>query len=259
MDETTAPGRVGEPGETEIGAVIIGDELLSGKRRDRHQEHLTAALAEKGLELAWIRIVGDHAGRLTQTFRETLATGAEVFSFGGIGATPDDRTRACLAEALGLPLRPHPDFMTILEERFGAEAWPHRVRMAELPEGASLIPNPVNGIPGLSCQRHHCVPGFPVMAEPMVRWVLDQRFPGRDAAAGSVEEVLVLENVTESRLVPVLEAMEAAFPDLRISCLPRMDRQAPQVELGLRGPRARVTEGQAALRQQLISGGFLSH
>ncbi|ADC70769.1 molybdopterin binding domain protein [Thioalkalivibrio sp. K90mix] len=260
MDETTAPGRVEEaPGDTEIGAVIIGDELLSGKRRDRHQEHLTAALAEKGLELAWIRIVGDHAGRLTQTFRETLATGAEVFSFGGIGATPDDRTRACLAKALGLPLRPHPDFMAILEERFGAEAWPHRVRMAELPEGASLIPNPVNGIPGLSCGRHHCVPGFPVMAEPMVRWVLDQRFPGRDAAAGSVEEVLVLENVTESRLVPVLEAMEAAFPDLRISCLPRMDRQAPQVELGLRGPRARVTEGQAALRQHLIAGGFLGH
>ncbi|WP_018873249.1 molybdopterin-binding protein [Thioalkalivibrio sp. ALJ16] len=243
--------------EIEIGAVIIGDELLSGKRRDRHQEHLTAALAEKGLELAWIRIVGDHAGRLTQTFRETLATGAEVFSFGGIGATPDDRTRACLAEAQGRPLRPHPDFMAILEQRFGAEARPHRVRMAELPEGARLIPNPVNGIPGFSCARHHCVPGFPAMAEPMVRWVLEQRFPGRNAEAGAVEESLVLENTAESALVPVLEAMEAAFPDLRISCLPRMERSGPRVELGLRGPRARVTEAQSALRQHLISGGFL--
>ncbi|MFO7954864.1 competence/damage-inducible protein A [Thioalkalivibrio sp.] len=248
-----------EPTETdaiEIGAVIIGDELLSGKRRDRHQQHLTEALAEKGLELAWLRIVGDNARLLTRTLGETLASGAEVFSFGGIGATPDDRTRACLAEALGRPLLPHPEFMAILEERFGAEAWPHRVRMAELPEGAGLIPNPVNGIPGFSCERHHCVPGFPAMAEPMARWVLDQRFPGRDASAGSVEETLRLENVTESRLVPVLEAMEAEFPDLRISCLPRMDRQAPQVELGLRGPRARVTEGQAALRQHLIAGGF---
>ncbi|WP_018176213.1 molybdopterin-binding protein [Thioalkalivibrio sp. AKL8] len=242
----------------EIGAVIIGDELLSGKRRDRHQAHLTAALAERGLELAWIRIVGDNARLLTQTFRETLASGAEVFSFGGIGATPDDRTRACLAEALAQPLAPHPEFMAILEERFGADAWPHRVRMAELPEGASLIPNPVNGIPGFSCAQHHCVPGFPAMAEPMARWVLEQRFPDRDAAAGAVEEVLRLENVTESRLVPVLEAMEAAFPDLRISCLPRMDRQAPQVELGLRGARARVTEAQAALRQHLIAGGFLA-
>ncbi|WP_028484328.1 molybdopterin-binding protein [Thioalkalivibrio sp. ALE17] len=248
-----------EPGEIEIGAVIIGDELLSGKRRDRHQAHLTEALAEKGLELSWIRIVGDNARLLVQTFRETLASGAEVFSFGGIGATPDDRTRACLAEALGRPLVPHPEFMAILEERFGVEAWPHRVRMAELPEGASLIPNPVNGIPGFSCERHHCVPGFPVMAEPMVRWVLDQRFPDRNAEAGAVEEVLRLENVTESRLVPILEAMEAAFPDLRISCLPRMDRNAPQVELGLRGPRTRVIEGQAALRQHLIAGGFLSH
>ncbi|WP_024327765.1 molybdopterin-binding protein [Thioalkalivibrio sp. AKL19] len=248
-----------EPGEIEIGAVIVGDELLSGKRRDRHQAHLTEALAEKGLELAWLRIVGDNARLLTRTFRETVASGAEVFSFGGIGATPDDRTRACLTEALGRPLVPHPEFMAILEERFGAEAWPHRVRMAQLPEGASLIPNPVNGIPGFSCERHHCVPGFPAMAEPMARWILEQRFPGRDAAAGSVEETLRLENVTESRLVPVLEAMEAAFPDLRISCLPRMDRQAPQVELGLRGPRARVTEAQAALRQHLIASGFLTH
>ena len=242
--------------EVEIGAVIIGDELLSGKRRDRHQAHLTEALAAKGLELAWVRIVGDQPRRLVQTFRETLASGAQVFSFGGIGATPDDRTRACLAEALGRPLTHHPEFMAILEGRFGAEAWPHRVRMAELPEGASLIPNPVNGIPGFSCECHHCVPGFPAMAEPMARWVLEQRFPGRDAAAGSVEETLRLENVTESRLVPVLEAMEAAFPDLRLSCLPRMDRQGPEVELGLRGPRPRVTEALARLQQSLAEAGF---
>ncbi|OOC10198.1 MULTISPECIES: competence/damage-inducible protein A [Thioalkalivibrio] len=243
----------------EIGAVIIGDEILSGKRRDRHQANLTAALAEKGLELAWLRIVGDDPVRLTRNFRETADTDAEVFSFGGIGATPDDRTRACLAEALGLSLRPHPEFIELLERRFGAEARPHRVRMADLPEGAELIPNPVNGIPGFSCARHHCVPGFPDMAEPMIRWVLDQRFPGRDASAGSVEEGLTLEGVTESRLVPVLEAMEAAFPDLRISCLPRMRDGAPQVELGLRGPAPRVTEARAALRRHLVDGGFLEH
>lgn len=243
--------------DIEIGAVIIGDELLSGKRSDRHQQHLTAALAEKGLELAWLRIVGDHPARLVRTFRETLASGAEVFSFGGIGATPDDRTRACLAEALGRPLVAHPEFVALLERRFGADARPHRVRMAELPEGASLIPNPVNGVPGFSCERHHCVPGFPAMAEPMARWVLEQRFPHRDAAAGAVEELLVLEGVSESRLVPVLEAMEAAFPDLRISCLPRMDRGAPRVELGVRGPRPRVTEAHARLRQSLIEAGFL--
>lgn len=243
----------------EIGAVIIGDELLSGKRRDRHQAHLTEALAEKGLELSWIRIVGDSARLLTQTFRETLASGAEVFSFGGIGATPDDRTRACLTEALERPLQRHPEFVDLLERRFGDEAYPHRIRMAELPEGASLIPNPINGVPGFSCEQHHCVPGFPSMAEPMVRWVLDQRFPQRNAEAGSVEESLILQNTTESSLVPVLEAMEAAFPDLRISCLPRMDRNAPRVELGVRGPRARVTEAHARLRQSLIEAGFLTH
>lgn len=243
---------------TEIGAVIIGDELLSGKRRDRHQANLTAALAEKGLELDWIRIVGDRGRLLTQTFHETLGSGAEVFSFGGIGATPDDRTRACLAAALERPLVRHPEFVELLERRFGADAYPHRVRMAELPEGARLIPNPVNGIPGFSCARHHCVPGFPAMAEPMVRWVLEQRFPGHDAAGGPVEETLVLDDVPESSLVPTLEALESAFPDLRISCLPRMDQGRTRVELGVRGPRARVTEAHAHLRLSLIEAGFLT-
>jgi molybdopterin-biosynthesis enzyme MoeA-like protein len=244
---------------TEIGAVIIGDELLTGKRRDRHQANLTEALAEKGLELAWVRIVGDNPRLLAQTFRETLENGAEVFSFGGIGATPDDRTRACLAAALERPLVRHPEFVGLLERRFGAETYPHRVRMAELPEGARLIPNPINGIPGFSCGRHHCVPGFPAMAEPMARWVLEQLFSGHEAADGPVEQTLVLEDVPESSLVPTLEALESAFPDLRISCLPRMDRGRPRVELGVRGPHARVTEAHSHLRQLLVEGGFLAY
>ncbi|MCA1791807.1 MAG: competence/damage-inducible protein A, partial [Thioalkalivibrio sp.] len=146
-------------GPVEIGAVIIGDEILSGKRQDRHQATLTRSLAENGLELGWLRIVGDSADLLTGTFRETLQRDAWVFSFGGIGATPDDRTRACLARALGRPLTRHAEFVALLEARFGAEAYPNRVRMAELPEGSTLIPNPVNGVPGFACARHFCVPG----------------------------------------------------------------------------------------------------
>jgi molybdopterin-biosynthesis enzyme MoeA-like protein len=244
-------------GVSEIGAVIIGDEILSGKRRDRHQAALIQALTERGLELAWLRIVGDDAERLTQTFRETLSRNAPVFSFGGIGATPDDRTRACLARALGRPLRRHPEFVTLLERRFGAEAYPNRVRMAELPEGASLIPNPVNGIPGFACAQHYCVPGFPAMAEPMLRWVLDGPLAPLRPAEAPVEQALRVFGVAESRLVPLLEALEGRYPDLRISCLPGYQGDVPRIELGVRGSGERVAVAFADLRQALVNGGFV--
>lgn len=247
----------GDVGPAEIGAVIIGDEILSGKRRDRHQAALIQALTERGLELAWVRIVGDDAGLLTETFRETLRRHAPVFSFGGIGATPDDRTRACLARALGRPLQRHPEFVALLEARFGGEAYPNRVRMAELPEGATLIPNPVNGIPGFACGHHYCVPGFPAMAEPMLRWVLDGPLAQLRPAQAPSEQALRLFDVQESRLVPVLEALEARYPELRISCLPGHQGDRPRLELGIRGPADRVTVAFADLRQTLVADGYV--
>jgi molybdopterin-biosynthesis enzyme MoeA-like protein len=242
----------------EIGAVIIGDEILSGKRQDRHQAALTRSLAERGLELGWLRIVGDSADLLTETFRETLQRNAWVFSFGGIGATPDDRTRACLARALGRPLTRHPEFVALLEARFGAEAYPNRVRMAELPEGATLIPNPVNGIPGFACARHFCVPGFPAMAEPMVRWVLEQHLVGVFPVEFPVERSLRLFGVPESRLVPLLEAMEGRYPDLRISSLPGFQDDGPRIELGVRGEAGRVAVAFEDLQRVLVEQGFVS-
>jgi molybdopterin-biosynthesis enzyme MoeA-like protein len=245
-------------GPVEIGAVIIGDEILSGKRQDRHQAALTRSLAERGLELGWLRIVGDNSDLLTGTFRETLQRDAWVFSFGGIGATPDDRTRACLARALGRPLTRHPEFVNLLEARFGAEAYPNRVRMAELPEGSTLIPNPVNGVPGFACARHFCVPGFPAMAEPMVRWVLEQHLADVLPDEFPAERSLRLFGVPESRLVPLLEAMEGRYPDLRISCLPGFQDGAPRIELGVRGEAGRVVVAFEDLKRVLVAEGFAS-
>ncbi|AGA35177.1 Molybdopterin-binding protein [Thioalkalivibrio nitratireducens DSM 14787] len=244
--------------ETEIGAVIIGDELLSGKRRDRHQAALIAALAERGLELAWVRIVGDDAGLLTATFRETTRRDAWVFSFGGIGATPDDRTRACLARALGRPLVRHPEFVALLEGRFGAEAYPNRVLMADLPGGGGLIPNPVNGVPGFHCERHFCVPGFPVMAEPMARWVLAEYLARLAPAQAPVERSLRVHGIPESRLVPLLNDFEARYPELRISSLPGSVGDVPRVELGVRGAPAPVAAAFEELRQALVAGGLVA-
>lgn len=241
----------------EIGAVIIGDEILSGKRQDRHQAALIQSLDERGLELSWVRIVGDDASLLTDTFRETRRRDAWVFSFGGIGATPDDRTRACLARALERPLIRHPEFVALLEARFGDDAYPNRVRMAELPEGSTLIPNPVNGIPGFACARHFCVPGFPSMAQPMVRWVLESQLAGL-VPTRPVERALRVFGVPESRLVPLLEALEARYPDLRIFSLPGLHEGQSRVELGVRGEDARSAAAFEALRAGLLEGGFVA-
>jgi molybdopterin-biosynthesis enzyme MoeA-like protein len=159
-----------------FGAIIIGDELLSGRREDKHLGKVLELLKARGLRLASVRYVGDERPRLVQTLRESFASGDIVFSFGGIGATPDDHTRQAAAEALGLPLALHPEAEAEIRARFGDEITPQRLQMGVYPVGAEIIPNPFNRIPGFSIHNHFFVPGFPVMAWPMVEWVLDQRF-----------------------------------------------------------------------------------
>lgn len=217
-----------------VGIVIVGDELLSGKRIDKHLPAVIGILAGRGMTLDWARMVGDDRELLTRTYRETLAGGDLVFSFGGIGGTPDDITRQCLAEAAGLSLTRHPEAVAILEERFGKEAYPHRIRMAELPEGSVLIPNPVNRVPGFSVADHHFVPGFPNMAWPMVEWVLDARYRHLFSDLPVIERLLRVTGKPESELIPLLEDVLSRVPAIKLASLPSSeDRMC--IELGVKG------------------------
>jgi molybdopterin-biosynthesis enzyme MoeA-like protein len=91
-----------------IGLIIIGDEILSGRRQDKHLSKAIELLGERGMALSWARYVGDDPERITEEVRHALTSGDVVFSFGGIGATPDDCTRACAGQAAGRPLVLHP-------------------------------------------------------------------------------------------------------------------------------------------------------
>src|SRR5205823_14922978 len=134
-----------------FGAFIIGDELLVGKREDKHLAFLIGALARRGLRLGWAHYLGDEPARLTEALRRSLASKDVVFSFGGIGATPDDHTRQCAAAALKVDLVLHPDAEREIRARFpGQEVTRERLQMGEFPQGAAIIPNPVNRIPGFS-------------------------------------------------------------------------------------------------------------
>src|SRR5262245_13675773 len=100
-----------------FGLVIVGDEILSGKRQDKHLPKVIELLAARGLTLAWARYVGDERERITVLLRDVFAGGEAVFCCGGIGATPDDHTRQCAAAALGVPLQLHPQAKELILER----------------------------------------------------------------------------------------------------------------------------------------------
>lgn len=233
-----------------FGLLVIGDEILAGRRRDRHFEGIGGLLRERGYRLAWLRILPDDPAYLVAEFRRTMAEGIPVFSCGGIGATPDDFTRACAAEAAGVPLSRHAGAVAEIEGRFGADAYPERVRMADLPEGAELIPNPYNRIPGFSINRHYFMPGFPDMAHPMARWVLEQSYP---AKMPEIQKSVWVEAVTETVLMGLMEDLTRRFPDHKLFSLPRLG-ELRLVELGYRGRD--IEEPYAALLQGLREGGF---
>jgi molybdopterin-biosynthesis enzyme MoeA-like protein len=241
-----------------FGCYIIGDEILVGKRQDKHLAFLIEALAKRGLRLSWAQYLGDDPQRLIAAFNRSLASGDVVFSFGGIGATPDDHTRQCAAAAAGVKLRLHPDAEREIRARFGGELTPQRLQMGEFPEGATIIPNPVNRIPGFSLGEHHFVPGFPQMARPMVEWVLDTRYRSLFERDRWSEESILVYEAGESQLIPAMEAIGAVYAGVKVFSLPSMgdDGSRRHVELGVRGDPKQVKEAAEALRKSVRDAGF---
>jgi molybdopterin-biosynthesis enzyme MoeA-like protein len=241
-----------------FGAFIIGDEIIVGKRQDKHLTFIIGALAKRGLRLSWAQYLGDDPGRLTAALRNSFSTRDVVFSFGGIGATPDDHTRQCAAAALNVSLKLHPEAEKEIRGRFGGETTPERLAMGEFPAGATIIPNPVNRIPGFSLGEHHFVPGFPQMAWPMVESLLDTRYRDRfDSQKWGEASILVFE-AGESQLIPAMKSVESAFSAIKVFSLPSMGQDGSRihVELGVRGEPSQVTAAMDALREAVGKAGF---
>ena len=234
-----------------FGAFIIGDEIIVGKRQDKHLTFLIGALAKRGLRLSWAQYLGDEPARITQAFKSSFSTTDVVFSFGGIGATPDDHTRQCAASALNVELRLHPEAEKEIRGRFGGETTPERLAMGEFPAGAKIIPNPVNRIPGFSLGEHHFVPGFPQMAWPMVEWVLDTRYRDLFDSQKWGEASILVFDAGESQLIPAMKEVEAAFPSIKVFSLPSMGQDGSRihVELGVRGKPSEVGPAMDLLRR----------
>lgn len=223
-----------------IGLIIIGTELLTGKRRDSHFSHAIEVLNSRALVLGWCHYIGDDSQAITVELRYAMDSGDIVFCFGGIGATPDDHTRASAARAAGVALVRHDEAAAIIEERFADAAYPQRIHMADLPEGCTLIPNPVNRIAGFSLGSVHFVPGFPQMAWPMMEWVLDNHYPELRNREAPQEILLTLPGTSEGQVIDIMQDFVARFAEVEFSCLPHMTGDYRETELGVRGSAAAV-------------------
>jgi len=236
-----------------FGLIIIGDEILSGKRQDKHLPKVIELLSARGLSLAWARYVGDHRGHITAALKDAFDSGDIVFSCGGIGATPDDHTRQCAAAALGRPLLLQPEAEALIRERMqdtareqGTVYQPdradnlHRLNMGVFPEGAAIIRNPFNKIPGFSVADVHFVPGFPVMAHPMIESLLDGPYAHLHGSHRQAERSVIVMGAMEAALTPLMEAIEAQFAGIKVFSLPSVDHPTygRHIELGVKGEPA---------------------
>jgi molybdopterin-biosynthesis enzyme MoeA-like protein len=255
-----------------IGLIIIGDEILSGKRADKHLPKFIELLTQRGLQLSWAEYVGDSPERITSVLRRAFASGDVVFSCGGIGATPDDHTRQCAANALGLPLALQPEAKALILERMqdvaleqglpyepDREDNQHRLNMGTFPLGAAIIRNPYNKIPGFSCKGQgdgmvHFVPGFPVMAWPMMADKLDVYCQTWGAAPVRAERSVIVLGAMEATLTPLMEAIELKFPGVKVFSLPSVDHPqwGKHIELGVKGDEMVTAVAFEALKVGLL-------
>lgn len=257
-----------------FGLVIVGDEILSGRRTDKHLTKVIELLAARGLALSWAQYVGDDRAAIRAVLERTMKGDDAVFVTGGIGATPDDQTRQAAAEAAGVDIELHPEAERLIRHRIeqmnadAAHPVPvdspehrQRLRMGEFPTGASIVPNPYNQIPGFFVDEHYFVPGFPVMAWPMLEWVLDTRYASLFHRATRVERSVLVYETPESRVTPLMEDLESRFDGVKVFSLPSVgdaslendpdarvvQRARRHIELGVKGPSECIDDAFDAL------------
>jgi molybdopterin-biosynthesis enzyme MoeA-like protein len=240
---------------TAIGLIIIGNEILDGRRQDAHFANARALLRGHNLKLAYSLVLPDTEAIITSQLAWAMQpAGCPFFCCGGIGSTPDDITRQCAAMAAGLPLVPHPEGTAILRCKFGSDSTPARLRMAEFAQGAVLIPNPVNNVAGFSLCNGHFMPGFPNMAKPMMQWVLETYYEkgGEQAAI-----TYVAMGVREADLCDMMEQFVSDHPDVSFSSLPIAMPVSGgyELHLGVSGPAAAVTSAAHNLAKALTAAG----
>ncbi|MCP1660966.1 competence/damage-inducible protein A [Neisseria perflava] len=233
---------------TRFNLIIIGDEILHGSRTDAHFAFFKSLLEQHGLQLNQVQYLPDEPDLLVTQLQRSFSDGLPTFVTGGIGATPDDHTRLAAAVALGVKLERHPEAAKLIDgvtlgkgESLDSPEHHQRLKMADFPQGAALVPNAFNNIAGFSIREHYFFPGFPVMAQPMARWVLETYYADRFHQTERGHRSVYVFGQPESRVAPVMEQIEDIYPGIKAYSLPTVGRTAsdgskiaPNIEFGIK-------------------------
>jgi molybdenum cofactor synthesis domain-containing protein len=198
--------------------VVIGDEILSGRTQDKNVAQVATWLNEQGIRLAEVRVVPDEAGRIGEAVNALRSAYDYVFTTGGIGPTHDDITVDAIAAAFGVPVVLHPHARAILEDYYRDRPGgltDARLRMARVPEGAELIPNPTSGAPGVRMGNVFIMAGVPNIAASMLEALTGKLEGGRP-----VVSVTVGARAPESDVADLLRETEEAHPGVAIGSYP---------------------------------------
>jgi len=199
--------------------VIIGDEILSGRTADSNINTIARFLNALGIDLTEVRVVGDKPDHIIRTLNEVRGQYDYVFTTGGIGPTHDDITADCVAAAFGVAIDERQDALEILLQRFGGDASllnPNSRRMARIPDGASLILNPVSGAPGFQLGNVFVMAGVPRIMAGMLNDVAPRLRQGRKVLSRTLKATYV----PESLAADILSEVNQAWPDLSLGSYP---------------------------------------
>lgn len=230
--------------------LVIGDEILSGRTRDANMHYLAAELTKHGIDLKEVRIVSDDAPAIVAAVQALSGTHDHVFTSGGIGPTHDDITADCIASAFDTPIDIREDARAILATHYaktGLELNAARLRMARIPDGATLIDNPVSMAPGFTIANVHVMAGVPSVFQAMVASIL----PTLTGGAPLLSQTLrVLRG--EGDIAETLGHLAESFSDLSIGCYPFQKDGAYGANIVVRGADgARVDAAITQLAKEL--------
>lgn len=198
--------------------LVIGDEILSGRTRDANMHHLAGRLTDVGIDLKEVRVVSDDAGAIADGVKSLSVAYTHVFTSGGIGPTHDDITADCVAGAMGASIDVRDDARAILQahyDRQGTEMNAARLRMARIPDGASLIENPVSAAPGFTLGNVHVMAGVPAVFQAMVETLLPRLTGGQPL----LSETVRIERA-EGDIAGPLADLAKSFADLSFGSYP---------------------------------------
>ena len=231
--------------------LVIGDEILSGRTRDANMPYLACELTRAGIDLREVRVISDDPEAIVAAVQALSAAHDVVFTSGGIGPTHDDITAENVARAFGRDISVRDDARAILAAHYEArdlELNDARLRMARIPEGATLIDNPVSAAPGFTIENVHVMAGVPQIFQAMVASVLPTITGGAPLLSQSLDV-----DRGEGDIAGPLTDLAARYPDLSFGSYPFIRNGAYGVNVVVRGQDgARVDAAMADLSQMLV-------